>query len=178
MPAAELNAATLVCAAAYFSLWAVADVLGLSGQATAAIGGAPPPAVLPPPHLGYGTDAGTFAAAIVRVDELAEILGAHGAQIAYLALVTTAVAQWLQAYGQSRVSAQDAALIYALDPVYAAGFSYVLLGERLGPQGFAGVLVVLLAVAISRHSDFGDADSATGTGIATGTDSCPLDSEL
>ena len=36
-----------------------------------------------------------------------------------------------------------------MKPVYA-GFSYLLLGETLGPQGFAGAAVVLAAVAISR----------------------------
>ena len=68
----------------------------------------------------------------------AAALTEHGAQLCYLAIVTTAVAQWLQALGQSRVSAQDATIVYALDPVYAAAFSFLLLGETLGPQGFAG----------------------------------------
>ena len=65
-------------------------------------------------------------------------------------VVTTAGAQWLQAQGQSRVSSQDAAVIYALDPVYAAGFSYLLLDERLGTQGLVGAGVVLAAVVLSR----------------------------
>ena len=64
--------------------------------------------------------------------------------------MTTAVAQWLQARGQARVSAQDAAIIYALDPVYAAAFSWLLLGEELGSRGYAGALLVLGAVWISR----------------------------
>ena len=41
------------------------------------------------------------------------------------------------------MSAPDAAIIYALDPVYGAGFSYLLLGETLGPQGAAGARLVL-----------------------------------
>ena len=78
------------------------------------------------------------------------ILSERAAPLFYLALVTTATAQWLQTIGQSRVNAQDAAVIYALDPVYAAGFSWLLLGEQLGPQGYAGVAVVLGAVFLSR----------------------------
>ena len=41
------------------------------------------------------------------------------------------------------MSAPDAAIIYALDPVYGAGFSYLLLGETLGPQGAAGAGLAL-----------------------------------
>jgi len=117
---AELNAATLTCAAGYFALLAAAEVGGAGG------------------------------AAPVPLVEAARALGESSPQICYLAVVTTFVAQWLQAYGQARVGAQDAALLYALDPCYAAGFSYLLLGETLGPQGFAGAAVVLAAVAISR----------------------------
>jgi len=117
---AELNAATLTCAAGYFALLAAAEVGGAGG------------------------------AAPVPLMEAARALGESSPQICYLAVVTTFVAQWLQAYGQARVGAQDAALLYALDPCYAAGFSYLLLGETLGPQGFAGAAVVLAAVAISR----------------------------
>ena len=48
------------------------------------------------------------------------------------------------------MSAPDAAIIYALDPVYGAGFAALLLGERLGPQGIAGAALVLAGVALSR----------------------------
>ena len=56
----------------------------------------------------------------------------------------------LQTLGQSRVDARDAAVIYALDPCYAAGFSYLLLGETLGAQGLAGAVIVFAAVLVSR----------------------------
>ena len=119
----ELNAATIVCSAALTSAWAAAELY------------------LVPEGGGGG-----------RLNELAAALSEHVPALLYLALVTTAVAQWLQAIGQSRVNAQDAAVIYALDPVYAAGFSWLLLGESLGPQGLAGVATVLAAVALSRSS--------------------------
>lgn len=100
-----------------------------------------------------------------RAAALGAALGERAAPLLYLALVTTAVAQWLQARGQTRVSAQDAAVIYALDPVYAAGFSYVLLDERLGPQGYAGAAVVLAAVLLSRSSSSsGDSGDDGGGG--------------
>ena len=71
---------------------------------------------------------------------------------ACLRVVTTAVANWLQTIGQAGVRAQDAAIIYSLDPVYGALFSWLLLGETLGSQGFAGGALVLAAVALSRSS--------------------------
>ena len=80
----------------------------------------------------------------------------------YLGIVTTFVAQWLQALGQSRVKANDAAVIYALDPVYAAGFSYLLLGETLGQQGLIGAGVVFAAVLLSRSSSDIDAPDEAG----------------
>ena len=53
-----------------------------------------------------------------------------------------------------RVRAQDAAIIYSLDPVYGAVFSWLLLGESLGPQGLVGGGLVLTAVALSRSDAF------------------------
>ena len=120
-PAEELNAATIVSSAALTTCWAAADVYLLPG--------------------GGGGE---------RAAQLAASLAENALPLLYLALVTTAAAQWLQTLGQSRVNAQDAALIYALDPVYAAGFSWLLLGETLGPQGYAGAAVVLAAVLLSR----------------------------
>ena len=138
--AEELNAATIVSAAALTSAWAAGEVALTPGGAAGA-----------------------------RAAELGAALGEQAVPLLYLALVTTAVAQWLQAKGQSRVSAQDAAVIYALDPVYAAGFSYLLLGESLGPQGLAGAAVVLAAVLISRlppPSDGGAQEDGVGAAQA------------
>ena len=129
----ELNAATIFSSAVLTSAWAAGEVFLLPG--------------------GGGGE---------RVAELATALSEQALPLLYLALVTTAVAQWLQALGQSRVGAQDAAVIYALDPVYAAGFSWLLLGETLGPQGYAGAAVVLAAVLLSRLPPGADGDGGAG----------------
>ena len=50
----------------------------------------------------------------------------------------------LQSVGQRSIKAESAAIIYAMDPVYAAGFSYLLLDERLGAQVFQCFFVGLL----------------------------------
>lgn len=85
-------------------------------------------------------------------------------QIFYLSLVTTAVANWLQAFGQREVPSQEAAVLFSLDPVYGALFSWWLLGETLGPTGIAGIGLVLAAVAISRSAPIEEEEQATRRG--------------
>jgi len=138
----DINAATIVTSAALTSVWALGSLY------------------LPP----GGGDA--------RVAATVTALAGNFPALLYLALVPTAAAQWLQALGQSRVGAQEAAVIYALDPVYAAGFSYLLLGETLGPRGLTGAAVVLFTVLINRlpisgKGDGVDAVDADANGAAS-----------
>ena len=117
---------------------------------------------------------GAWAAAEVAIgggslDGVAETLREQAVPLLYLSLVTTALANWLQAYGQQRVSAPDAAIIYALDPVYGAGFSWLLLGEGIGPQGLAGAGLVLLGVLLSRTA--AEVEPAVAVAPGVGEDS-------
>ena len=112
---------------------------------------------------GWALTAAAFDSAVPGAAELpatlarqAELMAGQAPALLYLSLVTTALANWLQALGQKSVSAQDAAIVYALDPVYGALFAAALLGERLGPQGLAGAAVVLAAVALSRGGEEGE----------------------
>lgn len=82
--------------------------------------------------------------------QLGDALSAHTGELLYLALFTTAVAQWLQTVGQSRVGAQESAIIFSLDPVYGAGFSWLLLGENFGPTGWAGGALIVAGVVLSQ----------------------------
>ena len=79
------------------------------------------------PHVhGISTRLAHQAAALLR----------HGwLQLLYLSVAVTATANLLQAYGQQRVGAAEAAIIYTMDPVYGALFAWLLLGERLHTQG-------------------------------------------
>eukprot|EP00316_Scyphosphaera_apsteinii_P015689 CAMPEP_0119299790 /NCGR_PEP_ID=MMETSP1333-20130426/1826_1 /TAXON_ID=418940 /ORGANISM="Scyphosphaera apsteinii, Strain RCC1455" /LENGTH=399 /DNA_ID=CAMNT_0007301341 /DNA_START=129 /DNA_END=1328 /DNA_ORIENTATION=- len=77
-------------------------------------------------------------------------LGEHLSSLIYLAVVVTSIANWLQAFGQKHVSAANAAVIFALDPVYGAAFSWLLRGEQLGTQGLTGAAVILAGVLLSR----------------------------
>lgn len=53
-------------------------------------------------------------------------------------LITTGYLVFAQSYGQQRVKASDANLIYSLQPLFTAIFAYMMLGETLQPSGFLG----------------------------------------
>jgi drug/metabolite transporter (DMT)-like permease len=68
----------------------------------------------------------------------------------YLGLVATAGLLFLQALGQRYVSADKAALIYAMEPVFAALFAWLWLGEVLTLQASLGASMVVFAVLMSE----------------------------
>lgn len=69
--------------------------------------------------------------------------------IIYLGGIATALCNYLQTIGQRKVPPENAAIIYSLDPLYGAFFSWLYLDEKLGAQGFAGGLLILLGVWLS-----------------------------
>ncbi len=69
--------------------------------------------------------------------------------IAYLAVVATALVAWLQTHAQRVVPAPLAAIIFVLEPIFAALFAYALLGEVLGLAGWVGGALVVLAMLTS-----------------------------
>ncbi|MEZ0347237.1 MAG: EamA family transporter [Thermus sp.] len=69
--------------------------------------------------------------------------------VLYLGVVATALTTWLQTWGQRRVPAPQAAILYTLEPVWATLFAYLLLGERLGLTGLLGALLVVLATSLA-----------------------------
>lgn len=75
--------------------------------------------------------------------------GSWGALV-YLGLAATAVTTLLQTLGQRWVSAAEAAIIYALEPVSAAIFSYFLIQERVGLRGLLGGALVVVATVLSQ----------------------------
>ncbi|MDQ3459626.1 MAG: DMT family transporter [Deinococcota bacterium] len=70
--------------------------------------------------------------------------------IAYLAAFATALSTWLQTLAQRVVPAYAAALIFALEPVFAALFAYLLLAETLSAQGWLGGALVVLAMVAAE----------------------------
>lgn len=72
------------------------------------------------------------------------------AVILYLGLIGTAATILIQAVAQRHVSATQTAVIYTLEPVFAAVFSFWLLGESLGVRGLLGAGMVLFAMLFSQ----------------------------
>jgi drug/metabolite transporter (DMT)-like permease len=56
----------------------------------------------------------------------------------------------LQAWAQARTSAVRAALVYALEPVFATVYSVALGRERLGRREFFGGGLILAGVLVSE----------------------------
>jgi drug/metabolite transporter (DMT)-like permease len=70
--------------------------------------------------------------------------------LAYLGVVATAAMLFLQARAQRHVSADKAALIYAMEPVFAALFAWAWLSEGLSLRAALGAGVVVFAVVFSE----------------------------
>lgn len=83
------------------------------------------------------------------------IIHSHPWEIVYLAGVTTAFANYIQTKAQRNVTAERASVIYAMDPVYGAFFSNLLLGETLSGIGVVGAALITLAAATNAFLDLG-----------------------
>src|SRR4029077_13912455 len=59
------------------------------------------------------------------------------------ALLSTALAFTVQAWAQQITTATRAALIFALEPIFAWAFSFMVMGERLPPRSVLGALLIL-----------------------------------
>ncbi|MDH4479423.1 MAG: DMT family transporter [Rhodoferax sp.] len=68
----------------------------------------------------------------------------------YLGVVASAGMFFLQAVAQRHVSAEKAAVIYAMEPVFAALFGWLWLAEVLTPRAAIGALIVVFAVVLSE----------------------------
>ena len=73
------------------------------------------------------------------ITTLLDTATSHPAELIYLGGIATALTNYLQTRAQQKVSAERASIIYSLDPVYGAFFSWLLLRETLGgAQSYIG----------------------------------------
>jgi drug/metabolite transporter (DMT)-like permease len=79
-----------------------------------------------------------------------EGLGVFAATVAFTGVAMTALAFFVQNWGQRHTTAVRAALIFALEPVAAALFSHYYGGEPLGPLDWAGGALTVLAVIVGE----------------------------
>jgi len=54
---------------------------------------------------------------------------------------------------QSHVSAPQAAVIYAMEPVFAAAFGWWTIGEQMTPLALLGGALVIAAVLVSQRAE-------------------------
>ena len=74
----------------------------------------------------------------------------HSVSLIYLGLFASAVMVWLQAWGQHRVRAVEAAIVYGLEPLFAALAAVWWIGEVLQGRALIGGALIVLGVLISQ----------------------------
>jgi drug/metabolite transporter (DMT)-like permease len=62
----------------------------------------------------------------------------------------SALAFLVQTWAQRRTSATRVAVVFAMEPVFAGLFGYLLAGDRLGWVGWAGCAVILSGIAVAE----------------------------
>lgn len=84
--------------------------------------------------------------ASLMLEEPVRFSGQVWAGLLYLAFVGTILTTAGQTWGQRLVSPERAALVFTLEPVFAAVFAFILLGEKLPPLGFAGSGLIMAGI--------------------------------
>jgi drug/metabolite transporter (DMT)-like permease len=77
-------------------------------------------------------------------------LKAGSYNIVYLGVLCTAAIISLQTWGQSRSTANEAAVIYAFEPAAAAVFGYFWLGESMSGRGWIGAALLISGMIVSQ----------------------------
>ena len=72
--------------------------------------------------------------------------------VVYLGVFSVAAGYTLQAAGQKRAPAADAAIILSMEAVFAAVFGHFLLGESLVLRQLGGCALILGAIAIVQQN--------------------------
>ena len=70
--------------------------------------------------------------------------------VAYLGLIASVIVVTLQAWGQQRVDAMRSAIVFGLEPVFAALTAWVLIGEQMGAVAMAGAALIVVALIFSQ----------------------------
>jgi drug/metabolite transporter (DMT)-like permease len=74
---------------------------------------------------------------------------------AYLGVLCTATIISMQAWGQSRTTANEAAVIYSFEPGAAACFGYLWLGEAMTARGWLGAALLISGMIVSQWNTEG-----------------------
>eukprot|EP00536_Pseudo-nitzschia_multiseries_P005193 jgi/Psemu1/285610/fgenesh1_pg.95_\ len=108
-----------------------------------------------------GRSGGGSGTQISIASEVIRTATEHPLELVYLGAVSTALANFIQAKAQKDVPAERASIIYSLDPVYGAFFSWIILGETLGgPQAYIGASIIFVAAATNSLLEFSKGEDA------------------
>jgi len=99
-----------------------------------------------------------FADGTLSMESIAKVAGAT----LYTGWIATAFLVYAQSYGQQRVKASDANLIYSMQPLFTAIFAFLLLGDCMAPVGYVGGSLIAGAVFLvaSKQQSEDDATEA------------------
>jgi drug/metabolite transporter (DMT)-like permease len=76
---------------------------------------------------------------------------ALGVYIFILGVMATAVAYYVQNWAQRFTTPNRTALIFSIEPFFAAIFAYLLLGQTLGPREWVGGTLVIAGIITSEY---------------------------
>jgi drug/metabolite transporter (DMT)-like permease len=105
------------------------------------------------PLLNLG--AASTEALAFRIPDFGAILASPVAQagVLYTGLVTTALALWVESIAFARVPATDASIILTTEPLFAAAFGAISLGETFGMSDYAGASLIVAACVFAALMD-------------------------
>jgi drug/metabolite transporter (DMT)-like permease len=102
-----------------------------------------------PPGFGAAADSASYWRAI------GSRLAQYWPNFAYLGVVCTAAIISMQAWGQARTSANEAAVLYAFEPGAAAFFGFFWLGEAMSGRGWLGAALLISGMIVSQWNTEG-----------------------
>jgi drug/metabolite transporter (DMT)-like permease len=73
--------------------------------------------------------------------------------LAYLAVMPTVVALYVMAKYQKYTTPTRSAIIYSMEPPFAAIFAFLIIGEQIGMIGIIGGMLILFGLIVSELSD-------------------------
>lgn len=73
--------------------------------------------------------------------------------VLYLVIFATIVAMWVQNQFQGDTTPTRAAVIFSLEPVLAAFFAYLMLGEILSTTAIIGAIIIMTGIIVSEFSE-------------------------
>ncbi len=104
--------------------------------------------------LGFTLVEMTAAFAVLAVAAVPTAAVPHGATVWGALIVTgvfaSALAFLVQTWAQQRTSANRTALVFTLEPVWAALFGFTLAGDRLGALGWTGCAVIMAGIVLAE----------------------------